>query len=175
MNSEVVFTDHAAVHDPDPVCLTILRLHDLDHLLGSGHIGTIAVKDLKGERQSFSRCHKADTHLGTIGTAVAAIAPLCLGVACGAAFEVGGGAIVEEKVEGSAEELTIPFLKMPTPFILVRQKGVQGAVEPVVVDLIAGTPRRSSSAVLPYHDSAICNSDDGAQRRARTRMQAMTD
>jgi hypothetical protein len=99
--------------------------------------GTIAVKDLKGNGQPFPRCHKADADLRAVGTAVAAIAPRCLGIAFGAAFKVGGGDVVEEKVEGGAEQLTVPVLKMPAQVILTGEQGIQGTVEPVIIDLIA--------------------------------------
>ena len=103
---------------------------------GSGHIGTIAIKDLKGDGQSFPGCYKTDADLRTIGTTVAAVSTFGLRIAVGAPLEVGGGYIVEEKVEGCAEELTIPFLKMPAQFILVGEEGIQSAVKPVIIYFI---------------------------------------
>jgi len=93
------------------------------------------------------------------------------------------------------EKFLSPFLERPRAFIRGRpfssrsvdngvidfrrifsRKSIQSPVETILDDLVALlTPSRSSRAVLAYHDSAICNSEDGAQKRASTRTAAMID
>jgi hypothetical protein len=61
---------------------------------------------------------------------------------------------------------------MFTQFTLIRQEGIKGAVEPIIIYLAR---RNTQEIIFSYHDSAICNSDEGAQNLARTRMEAMRD
>ena len=74
---------------------------------------------------------------GQSGRLSRAVASFGLGVARGGPFKIGGGDVVEEEVEGGAEEFAVPVLEMSAQLILMGQKGIEGAVEPVIVDLVA--------------------------------------
>ena len=99
---------------------------DFDHLLGGGHIGSVAVKDLKGGGQSFLCRHKTDADLRAVGTAVPAVSSFGLGVALGGAFKIGRRDVVEEEVEGCAEEFAVAILEMFTQIDLYGAEGHRG-------------------------------------------------
>src|SRR5262249_34910634 len=66
------------------------------------------------------------------------VAALGLRVGGGLALEVGAGNVVEQQVVLQAEQAPQPPLQVQFQHRLVRQQPVQGAVEPVVVDLVVG-------------------------------------
>ena len=42
---EIVFADHASIHDPDALGLAVFLFHHFDHVLNGGDVGSIARKD----------------------------------------------------------------------------------------------------------------------------------
>ena len=59
---------------------------------------------------------------------------------------------------------------------LSGQSSIKCSIQSIIDSRSAGTPSSTSpNAVLPYHDSAICSSDDGEQNRATVRIHAITD
>src|SRR5208283_2875690 len=110
-------------------------------LLGRCDIRPVSVKNLKSQGQAFSACYKADADLWTIRTVVSTVTPLGLGIAFNGSFEVCRGYIIEQKVKGATEHLTVTLLQMKTQGILVGKECIQSAIEPIIVNLVSGNPQ----------------------------------
>jgi hypothetical protein len=63
---QIIFADHTPIHDPNPIGFAVFTFHHLKHLLGGGNLCSVAVKDFKGQRQSFLARYHADANLRTI-------------------------------------------------------------------------------------------------------------
>lgn len=98
-----------------------------------GAIQAVAGKDFIGEREAFGRDDQGEHELFAIGPVIAGVAAVGFGHGVGVALEISAGQIVEQQVEGRAEEI-LPLLGEGLfEGGLVGEQPVQTAIEPVLV------------------------------------------
>jgi hypothetical protein len=141
---DVVGAGHAAIHDPDPLCLAVARFHRADDLLDGGDVDPVAGEHLVAERHPVSADDEPNADLLAVRSVVPAVAAPGHGVALGLAFEERAGDVVKQQLVVECKELAEPVLEMLLERPLVRQQLIQ---RPVQLDQVcAGTsPRRCAA------------------------------
>lgn len=133
---DVVFRHHAAVHHPDAVALAIPRLHCLDDVLDSGHVGRVPGEHFIAQRHPTTRHDQSNADLFAVAALVAGIASLRQRIAIRLAFKESAGDVVEQQVVFEIEEFAEPVLEMSFERCLVREQLIQRAIESVVIHVL---------------------------------------
>ena len=71
------------------VGFAVFAFHKLDDIVDGGHVHSVAVKDLKTERQAFRAGYQSYAHLYAVGTTISAVTVPGLGIALAGAFKIG--------------------------------------------------------------------------------------
>ena len=127
-----LLTDHAPVHDPDPLGLAELLLnlgHDrLDRLQILG----IARQRPVRQREAVAGDHQRQDDLLAVATVVPRVAAQSQFVLDGQALEVGAGQVVEQQVVIELEESPEPVLQGLLDCGLGGQQAIERPIEPVL-------------------------------------------
>ena len=131
-------TDHASVHDPDPLRRPETLLHLGDHFVDGLHILGIAGQGVMGQRESFAGHDQGQDYLFAVTAMVAGVATLGQVIVLGKALEVGAGQVIQQQVVVQAEEDAELLLEVVLDRLLGFQQIVEGAVQPVLGDFAVG-------------------------------------
>ena len=148
--------DHPAIHHPDPLRLTVLGLHRRHDLRQRGHVGAVAREHFIRQRQTLGTDHQPQAYLRTIGPVIARIPARGLGVAGRLALKERAGHIVDQKLEAHAKPTLVARQQMLAKRLLVPVHRIEGAIQPVVVDLRPRQPQQvfQRRALIPAFSHA---------------------
>ncbi len=149
---KVLVKRHAPVHDDRRSgMLTRTFLQGDEHVVNRRSILAVALEDLVGFGKAVPVDDEAHEHLLAVGTLVARVAELRLGVCCYLPFEVGRGQIVQVDGVIEGEERLLPFGKFPL-------YGFPLGIEPVQVAIESVLERAQKSLSLGYLPGRLCES-----------------
>mgnify|MGYP000661908548 CR=1 FL=1 len=130
---QVVFTDDAAIKDPEAAGFAELRFDGVENVFERGPIQTIAGKEFVAERKAFERDDQRQDQLFAIGPMIARVTALGLGHGLDVALKISAGQIVEQQIEGRAEEILPLLREVLFQGGLVRGDPIQAAIEPILL------------------------------------------
>ncbi len=133
--AQILFTDNAAVKNPDPTRLAILAFHHAQNGFHRRHVASVTVERFVTEGESFVVHNQSDHYLLAVGPMIARIAAAHHRILLRRAFHIGAGQVVKQHVELGSEQGAVALLQVPLQLCLVRQNAVQAAIQTRVVDL----------------------------------------
>ena len=102
---EVLLADDAAVKDPEAAGFAELLFERVEDGFERRAIHAIAGEDFVSEREALGRDDQRQDELFAVGPVIARVTALGLGHGVPIAREIGAGQIVEQQIEGRAEEV----------------------------------------------------------------------